>query len=272
MTPEQLADLLAAALPDELLSADELRATLFEDPDGAVLGSPTAAAPSVSRCEEATGFVTVLAVHPSRAATRPRAVVAGRSARLVAGPRRRGGATGAAAPRYLWPGVDVEAHAPAVALFEAAGYGGRRDAQPLVPDRVPGTGADRHRRPSRRRSVRPTPTPCSPSRRRRSRTGSTRSARALPHGCCHGAFETEGTAVGFACHSVNRAGWIGPMATDERLSWSRRRRWRCSVPCAATWRWPGSTRPRSPGSGPTASTRRPARHRSRRFVVLGRQL
>jgi hypothetical protein len=25
--------------------------------------------------------------------------------------------------------------------------------------------------------------------------------------------------VGFACHSVNRAGWIGPMATDPR--WGR---------------------------------------------------
>jgi hypothetical protein len=57
--------------------------------------------------------------------------------------------------------------------------------------------------------------------------------RAIEHGCCHGAFgdpaaaphgsgdtgdagETEdlGAAIGFACHSVNRAGWLGPMGTD----------------------------------------------------------
>lgn len=62
--------------------------------------------------------------------------------------------------------------------------------------------------------------------------------RAVEHGCCHGAFladaasggrEGEGggegggggvggeRAVGFACHSVNRAGWLGPMGTDPGL-------------------------------------------------------
>jgi hypothetical protein len=61
------------------------------------------------------------------------------------------------------------------------------------------------------------------------------SARAIEHGCCHAAFsgagsaEVEdaagaraggagagagGTAIGFVCHSVSRAGWLGPMGTD----------------------------------------------------------
>ena len=50
--------------------------------------------------------------------------------------------------------------------------------------------------------------------------------RAVEHGCCHGAFVTDDDAdggdgseraVGFACHSVNRAGWLGPMGTDPSL-------------------------------------------------------
>jgi hypothetical protein len=44
--------------------------------------------------------------------------------------------------------------------------------------------------------------------------------RAVEHGCCHGAFAdsgpsgADGEAMGFACHSVSRAGWLGPMGTD----------------------------------------------------------
>jgi GNAT superfamily N-acetyltransferase len=41
--------------------------------------------------------------------------------------------------------------------------------------------------------------------------------RAVEHGCCHGAFSIGAggdQAIGFACHSVCRAGWIGPMGTD----------------------------------------------------------
>ena len=42
--------------------------------------------------------------------------------------------------------------------------------------------------------------------------------RAVEHGCCHVAVAADEAAtsgaLGFACHSVNRAGWIGPMGTD----------------------------------------------------------
>lgn len=42
--------------------------------------------------------------------------------------------------------------------------------------------------------------------------------RAVEHGCCHGAFVDDGDggerAVGFVCHSVSRAAWLGPMGTD----------------------------------------------------------
>jgi len=46
-----------------------------------------------------------------------------------------------------------------------------------------------------------------------SRTGSTRSNALLPPAPCYAARGGGGT-IGFACHSVNRTGWIGPMATD----------------------------------------------------------
>jgi mycothiol synthase len=39
--------------------------------------------------------------------------------------------------------------------------------------------------------------------------------RGIEQGGCHGAWATDPDQVlGFACHSVNRAGWVGPMGTD----------------------------------------------------------
>jgi predicted N-acetyltransferase YhbS len=38
-------------------------------------------------------------------------------------------------------------------------------------------------------------------------------SRAIDRGGCFVA-RAEGDTIGFACHSVNRRGWIGPMATD----------------------------------------------------------
>ena len=120
VSPSLLAELLAATLPDEELSAAELEATLFDDPDGAVLGSADGAVGVAVRGD--VGFVTVLVVAPER-----QRHGVGRSLLDVAHrwlEEREVGVvhTGAAAPRYLWPGVDVEAHAGAVSLFGAAGY------------------------------------------------------------------------------------------------------------------------------------------------------
>jgi predicted N-acetyltransferase YhbS len=39
-------------------------------------------------------------------------------------------------------------------------------------------------------------------------------ARGIEHGACHGAFDAGGELLGFACHSVNRAGWFGPTGVD----------------------------------------------------------
>lgn len=213
--PADLEALLAAALPEEALSADELAATLYADPDGAVLGDPSGRGAVGVAVRGTTGFVTVVVVDPGA----QRSGI-GRSLLAAAHEWLRGrGAThvvtGTSAPRYLWPGVDVEAHAAAVALFAAAGY-----------EQV-GTNRN-HRCPTSYRG----PAPAGVALRR-VRLGSgdddavlrlaerafpqwvDEVARAVPHGCCHAAFDDEtGVALGFGCHSVNRAGWIGPMATD----------------------------------------------------------
>jgi predicted N-acetyltransferase YhbS len=39
-------------------------------------------------------------------------------------------------------------------------------------------------------------------------------ARGIDHGACHGAFDADGALLGFAAHSVNRAGWFGPTGVD----------------------------------------------------------
>ncbi len=41
--------------------------------------------------------------------------------------------------------------------------------------------------------------------------------RAVGLGTAFAARNADGATIAFACHSVNRAGWIGPMATDPTL-------------------------------------------------------
>lgn len=213
MTPARLAELLAAALPAERLTADELGATLFEDPDGEMLQADDGAGMVGIALRGSTGYVTVVVVDPP-------AQRRGVGRRLLTRAEERLGdlgaaevRTGASAPRYLWPGVDVDAHAAAVGLFRSAGYD-------VVAEE------HNHSCPVSFRA----PEPVGVDLRRVAAGSSDATAvvglaaaaypwwvdeveRAIPVGCCHGAFDG-GRAVGFACHSVNRAGWIGPMGTD----------------------------------------------------------
>ena len=267
VAPARLAELLAATLPAEELSADELSATLYDDPDGAVLGDDDGAVGVAVRGD--VGFVTVVVVDPT-----VQRQGLGRSLLELAHSwlRDRGVGvvhTGASAPRYLWPGVDVEAHAGAVALFESAGY-------------APVTTTHNHRCPTAYLSPPPAGVEI-----RRVGAGDADAllrfaasdfpawvdevSRALPHGCCHGAFEASGSAVGFACHSVNRAGWIGPMATSERVRGSGVGSALLAAVCRdlhaaeldeAEIAW----------VGPDAFYEKAGARLSRRFVVLGRTL
>jgi GNAT superfamily N-acetyltransferase len=213
VNPDALATLLAAALPDEHLSADELRTTLFEDPEGDVLAADDGAGAVGVALRGATGYVTVIAVEP---AARRRGVGTGLLVWAHGWLQERGATevrTGASAPRYLWPGVDVAAHRGAIALFERTGYETVSEERnhscavsfrAEVPDGVDvrrvvaGSGDEA--------AVRAFAAASYP-------WWLEEVARSVTTGCCHAAF-TAGAAIGFSCHSINRAGWVGPMATD----------------------------------------------------------
>jgi GNAT superfamily N-acetyltransferase len=208
LPPDRLARLVGAALPDERLSAADLETCCY-GPDTLLLGDDRAAAAlALKRIGDvAAAWLMLLAVHPDcRREGRGRALV-----HACAEAARSDGALdlhlGNAVPRYVWPGVDYRFTA-ALALFEAAGfepYGaecnmtigtGFRAVPPggVVVEREGGDGATRlatQRFPHWVDEV----------------------GRSVTAGTCFAA-RAEGETIGLACHSVNRRGWVGPMATD----------------------------------------------------------
>jgi GNAT superfamily N-acetyltransferase len=208
LAPDGLAQLVSAALPDEGLTATDLDACCF-GPDTEILGDDDAAAVLTVKGSGglAAAWLVLLAVHPDhRREGRGRALVNESATRA-----RAAGAVdlhlGTAIPRYVWPGVDFRFTA-ALALFETTGfepYGAacnmaiptsfRADSpREVFVEREGGDGA------------------------------AALASRSFPHwldeveraraaGTCSAA-RAGGETIGFACHSVNRAGWIGPMATD----------------------------------------------------------
>jgi GNAT superfamily N-acetyltransferase len=208
LAPDGLARLVSAALPDEELTAADL-ATCCYGPDTEVLGDEGAAAVlTVKRFGDVAGaWLLLLAVHPDhRREGRGQGLVTECAARA-----RSVGAVdlhlGTAFPRYVWPGVDFRFTA-ALALFEATGFEPYGAACNMA---IPTTfRAD---------------SPAGVAIEREDGDGAAAlAARCFPHwtdevergvasGACYAA-RTGGDTIGFVCHSVNRAGWIGPMATD----------------------------------------------------------
>ena len=222
-----LAALAAAAVPDEHLTADELEACCWDTVGVAAVlalpGGEGAVAVGVDdgggTLDEPVGMVRFLAVAPEarREGRGRRLVEAAHEWAFSHGVRRV--VAGGLGPFYLWPGIDV-ASTPALCLAEAVGYrpvgaalnmtcttGFRAHVPPGVAvRRVLEDGdvaavtafceqvfADR---PAWRHEV----------------------ARGIEHGACLAALDTgSGETVGFACHSVNRAGWFGPTGTDPRV-------------------------------------------------------
>lgn len=116
-------------------------------------------------------------------------------------------------PYYLWPGIDVR-FTRMLALAEAAGFRETGAALNLscptgfrqaAPDGV-----------SLRRTLEPGEVEqvvafCE----RQFPHWVAEVARGAEHGCCHAAVDdASGALVGFAAHSVNRAGWFGPTGVD----------------------------------------------------------
>jgi GNAT superfamily N-acetyltransferase len=208
-TPDALADLCARALPDEQLTADELRHVCFGPGDEQIGDDDSALTLTVKNDGAHTSlWIVLVAVAPElQGEGRGTALV---RAALTIGHER--GATHAhlanAVPRYLWPGVDT-ANTRAGMLFESVGF--RRDRvgiNMVIPTAF-------RRDPPRGVVV-----------EQESGTDALAfAARAYPdwvpelevaidRGTAFAARTTGGETIGFGCHSCNRAGWIGPMATD----------------------------------------------------------
>ena len=208
LPPDRLTRLAEAALPDEGLTVADLETCCY-GPDTEVLGDEHAAAVLTVKGSDAfaAAWLVLLAVHPDDRRK-------GRARELVAESARRARAAGAvdlhlgtAIPRYVWPGVDFRFTA-ALALFETMSfepYGAacnmaiettyRADSPAgVVVEREEGNGAARL-------ANRDFPHWCDEVER------------GTAAGSCYAARE-DGDTIGFACHSVNRAGWIGPMATE----------------------------------------------------------
>jgi GNAT superfamily N-acetyltransferase len=217
VTPDALAALCAAAMPEERLTAPELEHLCFGeneqgDRDECVGDERGAAVMQLQRFGEHVAAWLVLAVvHPDHQSR-------GLGKDLVHAVCDRARAAGArdvllasAIPRYVWPGVDT-ANTRAGMLLETLGFErewvGINMAIPTsfrgpVPDDITvehETGAGAHDFAT---AAFPHWVP--------------ELDRAVQLGTALAARDAQGRTVGFACHSVNRAGWIGPMATDPTL-------------------------------------------------------
>ena len=222
MTPDALAALCAAAMPEENLTAGELTHLCFGandvGPNGEVapdeiFGDEHGAAVMQTQRfgDHVAAWLVLVVVHPTQQST-------GRAKELVTAVIERARKIGAhdlllasAIPRYLWPGVDT-ANTRAGMLLETLGF--ERDWVGI------NMAIDT--------SFRRTPPPGVTVERETGLGAHNFAAVAYPHwvpeldravslGTAFAARNAEGVTIGFACHSVNRAGWIGPMATDPTL-------------------------------------------------------
>ena len=203
-------------MPDEQLTSAELDRLCFGTNDGdadEVFGDDSGAAVMQLQRLGAhlAAWLVLVAVHPDRQsqgvakelvrAVIDRATTLGAHDLLLAG----------AIPRYVWPGVDT-ANTRAGMLLETLGF--ERDW--VGTNMAIATGFRR-------------PPPAGVLVERELGPGAHDfAADAYPHwipeldravelGTAFAARAADGRTIGFSCHSVNRAGWIGPMATDPTL-------------------------------------------------------
>lgn len=226
----RLVALMDLTLPGERLTEDELVTLCFDDPDPTVvLGSPDgdAAIALVARAGRPDGapvaFIQALVVAPAQQGHgRGRSLVAA-AEEWARGAGCRSLVAGAGAPYYLWPGIDVR-WTTALALFEATGFADRgavmNMACPTTHQASPPAGVTIDRVLEDADAAR-----AADLCRRYWPDWEAEARRAVDHGACllaravAGDGETDGSgdAIGFACHSVNRVGWVGPMATVPHL-------------------------------------------------------
>jgi mycothiol synthase len=125
---------------------------------------------------------------------------------------------GGLGPFYLWPGIDVRA-TRALCLAEALGYrptGAALNMSCPTTYRAPAPDGVAVRRVLEDADVAATLALCDAAFGDRP-SWRLEVARGIEHGACHVAADDHGAVVGFACHSVNRAAWVGPIGTDPAV-------------------------------------------------------
>lgn len=214
MNADELLALVDVALPAEELSTDDLLGVCWDTELGVstVLGDDLGAVSVAVR--DGVGAVQLLVVHPD--ARRD-----GRGRRLLDDATTwafDNGATslviGAAPPWYLWPGIDIRWTAAQV-LAESAGFtlhGAAINMSCSTKVRVPTPDGVALRRIVTDDDAVLVLDLC---RRAFDPPWQHEASRGIEHGACHGAFdEATGDLLGFAAHSVNRVGWLGPTGVD----------------------------------------------------------
>lgn len=209
MNPAELHALVSAALPDEDLTVDDVETCCY-GPGSEVLGDDRAAvAVTVRRWDEcAVAWILLLAVAPDHQRR-------GHGRRLVdeacAWARVQGARElqlGTAVPRYVWPGVDFGLTG-ALCLTDACGfepYGAAFNMTIPTSFRAPAPAGVTIERESGRGAIE--------LAEREFPEWVEEVTRGIGKGVCFSARDAEHGTVGFAAHSVNRHGHIGPMASD----------------------------------------------------------
>jgi GNAT superfamily N-acetyltransferase len=202
-------------LPGEGLTPDELLACCWDD-DGVVLGCDDGRGAVSAVVREAfgrrVGYVRALSVAPEAQGTGVGRMLLAAAESWLWSEGAEEAQAGPSAPFYLWPGIDVR-WTRALCLFESAGYdpigaGLNMSCPTTYRTRPPeGVAVERALEPSEVDDVLDLVARHWPHWVPETRRG-------IEHGACFAAREDGGVVRGFACHSVNRAGWIGPMGTD----------------------------------------------------------
>jgi GNAT superfamily N-acetyltransferase len=212
VTPAALAALCEAAMPEERLTAGELEYLCFGETDEVFGDERGTAVLQTQRFGEHLGaWITLVVVHPAEQGN-------GRGKELIRTVADRARDLGApdlllasAVPRYLWPGVDVM-NTRAGTLLETCGF--ERD---WVGTNMAIDTAFRRPAPSGVVIERETGTGAHDFAERAYPYWVPELDRAVMLGTAFAARDAHGATIGFGCHSVNRFGWIGPMATDTTL-------------------------------------------------------